>query len=181
VILTLKWLPNFFTASRLVLVAPIIILALRGSWEWAFWLVVIAVITDFLDGWAAKALNAYTKLGEHLDPLADFALAAAGMAAIIFSGTLPLWVGLVMLIPAVYIGYAKFFLPEDNKIHRMQPMFSVPYLFAVWTASAWYFATRAYGWSWWYVVLTIVVLALAAVPKRHRLRTWFAYLLTKQQ
>lgn len=178
--LALKWLPNFFTISRLVLVAPVLVLAYRDMWEWAFWLVIIALVTDFLDGLAAKKLNAYSKFGERLDPLADFTLAAAGIAVIIVSGDIPWWVGLVMFAPAVYIGYAKFLLPADNKVHSMQPMFSVPYLFVAWTVTAWYFATRAYGWSWWYVVLTAVVLAWSALLKRHRLRAWFAWLLDKE-
>ncbi|HYH75201.1 MAG TPA: CDP-alcohol phosphatidyltransferase family protein, partial [Candidatus Saccharimonadales bacterium] len=166
-----KWLPNFFTAARLVLVPPIVLLAIGNEWVWAFWLVIVALITDFLDGLAAKQLNAYSTFGERLDPLADFALAAAGITIIILSGDLSWWVGLVMFAPAVYISYAKFLLPADNKIHIMQPMFSVPYLFVAWAITAWYFATRAYGWSWWYVAATVVVLVLAALPKRHRLRT----------
>jgi hypothetical protein len=111
--------------------------------------------------------------------VADFSFAAAGMAGIIFSGALPLWVGLLMLVPAVYVGYVKFFLSKDNKVRIMQPMFSVPYLFVVWTIVTWYYAANAFGWSWWYVPAALVILLLAAIPKRHRLRAWFAWVLER--
>jgi phosphatidylglycerophosphate synthase len=168
-------IPNLLTASRLVLAGPIVVAALQDAWAWGFWLIVVALVTDFLDGWAAKAFKAQTRLGEQLDPIADFSLAAAGMAGIIFSGHLPLWVGLVMLVPAVYVGYVKF-LSHDDKIRLMQPVFSVPYLFATWAFIAGAYAAIAYGWQWWYVVLAIAILGAAAIPKRHRLRAWFGWL-----
>lgn len=153
--------------------------ALQDNWVLGFWLVVAALVTDFLDGLAAKALNAHTELGEHLDPVADFSFAAAGMAGIIFTGALPLWVGLLMLVPAIYVGYIKFFLAKDQKVRIMQPMFSVPYLFVVWTIVTWYYAAQAFGWSWLYVPIALLVLLLAAIPKRHRIRTWYAWLLAR--
>jgi phosphatidylglycerophosphate synthase len=174
-----KSIPNLLTCSRFIIAPFILIAALQDNWQLGFWLVVIALATDFLDGLAAKAFDAHTKLGEQLDPIADFSFAAAGMAGIIFTGGLPLWVGLLMLVPALYVGYIKFFLATDQKIRIMQPMFSVPYLFAVWTVVTWYYAAQAYGWAWWYVPAALLVLLLAALPKRHRLRTWYAWVLTR--
>lgn len=175
----IKSIPNMLTASRFVIAPFILVAALQDNWILGFWLVVIALLTDFLDGLAAKLLHAQTKLGEHLDPIADFSFAAAGMAGIIFTGALPLWVGIVMLVPALYVGYVKFFLHQDQKIRIMQPMFSVPYLFAVWTVVTWYYAAQAYGWSWLYVPAALILLLLSAIPKRHRLRTWFAWVIDR--
>jgi phosphatidylglycerophosphate synthase len=169
-----KWTPNILTASRLVIAPFIVVAAVQDNWMLGFWLIVVALITDFLDGLAAKAFDAASPLGEHLDPVADFSFAAAGMAGIIFTGGAPLWVGVLMLAPAIYVGYVKFFLAKDNKIRILQPMLSVPYLFTVWIVIAWYYAAQAYGWAWWYVPIALVVLCMAAIPKRHRLRSWFA-------
>jgi cardiolipin synthase len=174
------WLPNAFTGLRLVLTVPILWAALADHWLLAFWLLVIALLTDFLDGYAAVKLRAHTHFGEQLDPVADFALAASGMLALIIAGDFPVWAGGIMLVPALAVGYINFFTPKQSGLHRMHHLFSVPYLFAVWTVVAWYFAAQAYGWSAWYVVITLVLLVVAAIPKRHRLRSWFAWASTSR-
>jgi phosphatidylglycerophosphate synthase len=175
----LRWVPNFFTILRLLLVVPIVLAAVHGAWMLGFWLVIVALLTDFADGLAAKRLQAYTRLGEVLDPIADFSLAAAGVVSIIVTGHMSWWVGFVMLLPAVYVGYIKFIAPKDAKVRILQPVFSVPYLFVVWALTAWFFAAQAFGWSWWYLVVSGMALALAASLKRHRLRAWFGGVTTR--
>ena len=170
-----SWVPNALTGARVALAFPVALLALQHRWELVFWLFVLALATDFIDGYAAIRLHARTRLGELLDPVADFTLAACGVLVIIISGDLPFVLGAVMLTPALAVGYVNFCTPKASNIHRLHHFFSVPYLFVVWVGVAWYFATQAYGWAWWYVALTILLLLLAALPKRHRLRAWFTW------
>lgn len=44
---------------------------LEGNVLWAAYLVILAALFDFLDGFLARAMNAYSELGKQLDSLAD--------------------------------------------------------------------------------------------------------------
>jgi len=50
----------------------------RGFEIWAVYLVLAAALFDFLDGFSARLLNAYSPMGKELDSLAD--LISFGMA-----------------------------------------------------------------------------------------------------
>src|SRR5262245_50518057 len=69
-----KSLPNIITLARLLLVPAIIWSLSEEDYLWAFILFVVAGASDALDGFLAKKLNAHTRLGAYLDPLADKAL-----------------------------------------------------------------------------------------------------------
>ena len=57
--------------ARLLSVPIVVYLILQSYYEWAFWLFVIAGISDALDGFIAKNMDMETVLGSYLDPLAD--------------------------------------------------------------------------------------------------------------
>lgn len=168
-----KWLPNALTATRMVLSVPIFASALDGRWVLAFWLLVLALVTDFLDGLAARKLGAYSKFGEELDPLADSSLVVAGMVSLSLTGHLSWWFTVFVLLFGLSVGNKRLFAPRSHRAAVVQKVASVSCLFIAWIGIAWYFAGLAYGWSWLYVPLTVVILAVSALLKRHRLRTWF--------
>ena len=63
--------PNTLSSIRLVM-AWIVFAAIEMQWFWlAFVLFVIAVGTDWLDGWYARKYNQVTQLGRILDPFCD--------------------------------------------------------------------------------------------------------------
>jgi len=57
----------------------------------AFWLVLIAAISDAIDGAIAKKFNMTTVLGGYLDPIADKALLVCSYIALGDQGYLPMW------------------------------------------------------------------------------------------
>lgn len=61
-----------------------IIFAARGDIISASWLILAAMIFDYLDGFAARLLNAYSDLGKELDSLADVVSFGVAPAMIIF-------------------------------------------------------------------------------------------------
>jgi len=67
-------LPNFISLARLLLVPLEIWLILVGSYGLAFWILVVAGISDALDGFIAKRFDRRTRLGALLDPVADKAM-----------------------------------------------------------------------------------------------------------
>ena len=73
-------LPNILTYSRIVAIPVVVVLMLLerplGNWL-ALAVYVAACITDFLDGYFARAWDQQSSLGRFLDPIADKLLVAA--------------------------------------------------------------------------------------------------------
>ncbi|MGJ3647121.1 CDP-diacylglycerol--glycerol-3-phosphate 3-phosphatidyltransferase [Sphingomonas sp. GlSt437] len=74
-------LPNLLTLSRIVAVPLLAALLWWPGWTTgyllAFLLYVVAAVTDYLDGYLARAQGAVSKLGIFLDPIADKLMVAA--------------------------------------------------------------------------------------------------------
>jgi cardiolipin synthase len=67
----LQYLPNSLTFLRLLLALPLGLRILRGHYDWALAIGVLAGVTDALDGFFARRLNALSRFGAILDPIAD--------------------------------------------------------------------------------------------------------------
>ncbi len=90
-------LANIVTGVRLLLVAPIVLLILDGRPVAALVLLVLAVVTDALDGRLARRYGT-TVLGSWLDVTADRLLVGAVVAALWWTGGLPAWATLILLL-----------------------------------------------------------------------------------
>ena len=89
-------LPNLISLGRLLLVPLAISLILEGSYWVAFWVFVIAGVSDALDGFIAKRFDRRTRLGALLDPLADKVLLVSVYVTLGIAGQL--WAWLVVLV-----------------------------------------------------------------------------------
>lgn len=115
--------PNILTLSRIVLLVPLIaLLFIQESWAaWtAFALYVIAVITDFLDGYMARSMKLVSAFGKFLDPTSDKIFVTSLLSVLVGIGRLPdLW-----MIPVIIIltrefmisGLREFLGPKDIQI-----------------------------------------------------------------
>ena len=70
-------IPNFLSSLRLGLVPALLMLAYAGQARTFFVCLVLALLTDLLDGFIARRLNATSALGAKLDSLADLATTLA--------------------------------------------------------------------------------------------------------
>ncbi len=80
---TLKTIPNLITLLNLFLGCVAVTIAFGGDMVNAALLIAVCSILDFLDGTAARILNARSEIGKQLDSLADlisFGLAPAAIA-----------------------------------------------------------------------------------------------------
>jgi CDP-diacylglycerol--glycerol-3-phosphate 3-phosphatidyltransferase len=99
----MRWLPNVLTASRLVLLLPVMLLLAMASdassYRLAFGLFLIAALTDTLDGWAARRLQCVSDIGTFFDPLVDKVLANVLLVflACHYPDWIPLWMVLLLL------------------------------------------------------------------------------------
>lgn len=81
-----RHLPNLITLFNLACGTLAIVFALEGQWRWAVYLILAASVFDFLDGFVARLLNAYSETGKQLDSLAD--MVSFGVLPAVFIYTL---------------------------------------------------------------------------------------------
>lgn len=87
-------LPNLLAIFR-ILILPLIFYFLAQDTQLSFMiaiiLIVLAIVSDVLDGYAARSLNQVTDLGKILDPVADKLGLAAFVIFIIIHRGFPIW------------------------------------------------------------------------------------------
>lgn len=93
----LQYLPNALTTTRLVMAVPIALLILRNEYAWALGLGIVAGITDALDGFFARLLDAHSRLGAGLDATADKLLMLCVFLALASVELLPWWLAAVVI------------------------------------------------------------------------------------
>ena len=103
-------LPNLLTLSRIFAVPILVFLLWYPGWQlgYAFGFVLYCVvgITDYLDGYLARAQGTVSKLGVFLDPIADKIMVAAVLVMLITTSGGPLGEPIVhgwAVIPALVI------------------------------------------------------------------------------
>jgi cardiolipin synthase len=90
-------LANSLTVARLILTPFVVAAILNGHNRLAFGLVIAAGASDGLDGFLARRLNAASRFGAYLDPIADKALLVSIYVAFGIAHVLPWWlVGIVL-------------------------------------------------------------------------------------
>ena len=90
-------IPNMMSFARLLGVPVFLWLLLAEQADgWAFVLLVLAGISDWLDGAVARATGQVSRLGELLDPLADRLYIAATVIGLAMRGIIPWWLVIVL-------------------------------------------------------------------------------------
>ena len=90
-------IPNFITLGRVILVPVIFYMLVSNETKAAFFLFVIAGISDGVDGFLAKRFNWESELGAYLDPLADKLLLVSMFVALGVQGLLPVWLAIAVV------------------------------------------------------------------------------------
>jgi cardiolipin synthase len=97
---TSNWtIPNALSAARLLGV-PVFFWLIVGPQRdgLAMGILVVSAFTDWLDGYLARRLNQFSRLGELLDPLADRLYVVAALFALFIRGLLPIWVVVLLVL-----------------------------------------------------------------------------------
>lgn len=115
-------LPNLLTLSRIVTVPVLVWLLWWPSWEAGygagFAVYALMGITDYFDGYLARAQGAVSKLGIFLDPIADkimvaaviLVLTAKGVLTGPYVGELHVVAGLIILVREIAVSGLREFL-----------------------------------------------------------------------
>ena len=107
--------PNVLTAIRLLAVPVFAVLLLSyphdPTWRQITTAVfVVAILTDFVDGWWARRYNLVTDFGKIADPIADKALTGMAFIGLSILGELPWWVTILVLVREWGITVMRFVL-----------------------------------------------------------------------
>jgi CDP-diacylglycerol---glycerol-3-phosphate 3-phosphatidyltransferase len=98
---TVATLPNLLGIGRIV-ATPVIMVLLLADWPGSSLaggiLFVVAALTDFADGWIARARNQVSPLGVFMDLAADKILVAGVLIAMVETGLVPTWMAATILI-----------------------------------------------------------------------------------
>ncbi|TCT07685.1 CDP-diacylglycerol--glycerol-3-phosphate 3-phosphatidyltransferase [Aquabacter spiritensis] len=116
-------LPNILTYSRCAAV-PLVAACLfwadilhGGVWlRWvAFGLFIAAAVTDFFDGYLARAWSQQSAIGRMLDPIADKLLVSTSLLMLASDGTIrgwSLWAAIIILCREILVSGLREFLAE---------------------------------------------------------------------
>jgi cardiolipin synthase (CMP-forming) len=112
-------LPNLLTYGRLVAVPAVVALLFWPEDTWSRWgaltIFILAGVTDYLDGYFARAYAQQSALGRMLDPIADKLLVAACLLMLVADGTIQgwsLWAAIVILSREILVSGLREFLAE---------------------------------------------------------------------
>ena len=98
-------IPNALSGLRLLGVPLFLYLILDGSYDgWAIFLLFVAGLTDFLDGYIARRFNQYSRLGELLDPLADRLYILATLIGLTAREIIPIYLIIILVGRDVILG-----------------------------------------------------------------------------
>ncbi|OGQ87187.1 MAG: CDP-diacylglycerol--glycerol-3-phosphate 3-phosphatidyltransferase [Deltaproteobacteria bacterium RIFOXYD12_FULL_56_24] len=96
-------IPNILTIGRILLVPILVIFLLEGRELAAFWVFVLAGVTDALDGFLARVLKQKTEFGAFIDPIADKLLLITSYITLAVLGVLPKWLAVIVVSRDVLI------------------------------------------------------------------------------
>lgn len=96
-------IPNMLTVLRLLAVVPFVILLLNGDYIWGLLLLMVAGLTDVLDGYLARHFGWYSWFGSVADPLADKVFLVACYVLLGYLDHIPMWLVYTVLGRDVFI------------------------------------------------------------------------------
>jgi cardiolipin synthase len=115
-------LPNLLTYARLAAVTALTAVMFFGKGDdvtnWiALGIFTVAAVTDFLDGYLARAWAQQSMIGRLLDPIADKLIVGAALLMLVADQTISgwsLWAALIILSREILVSGLREFLAELN-------------------------------------------------------------------
>lgn len=112
-------LPNILTYGRILAIPALVALLFWPQEFWMRWaalaIYVAAGVTDYFDGYLARAWSQQSALGRMLDPIADKLLVAATLLMLVSDGTIKswtLWAAIIILCREMLVSGLREFLAE---------------------------------------------------------------------
>ena len=151
-------IPNVISLVRLLFVPVFCYLLLAEERPIAAG-VLLAVLgaTDWVDGWIARRFHQGSELGKLLDPTADRILLLVAIVILMIDGSVPIWLGTLVLVRETVIsvavlalaaaGAARIDVQWAGKAGTLALMFGLPAFLLADTWDQWVLWLAAWGFS----------------------------------
>ncbi|MFV9510440.1 CDP-alcohol phosphatidyltransferase family protein [Tepidibacillus sp. LV47] len=108
-------LPNLLTTIRFFLIPIFVIIFFSGYEIVAFGVLLLAGITDIIDGYLARKHNQVTEIGILLDPLADKLMMLTVIISLLISGKISIFVAILIFVRDVGMIVSSIFFHFRGK------------------------------------------------------------------
>ena len=166
-------IPNILSMLRLLLIPVFVWLALGPEADgWAFFILAVSSITDWLDGVVARRFQMVSRVGQLLDPIADRLFVISTILVLAIREIVPWWLVIVLVLRDVFMGLIQLWVNrrgvEPLPVHYVGKaatlclLYGMPVLFLttgdgtlsdIATPLAWAFIVWGTGIYWWSAVL----------------------------
>ena len=175
-------IPNALSALRLVGVPVFLWLLFTHQDIWAFVVLALSGLTDYLDGKIARRFNLVSRVGQLLDPLADRLYVLTTLVALTIRDIIPLWLLVVLVGRDLFMGVVILLLKRVGQtglpVHFVgkAATFNLLYAFPILLLSSVDGVlgdiAQPLGWAfaWWGVGLYLLAAVLYAIQAAAVLR-----------
>ncbi|HPW66333.1 MAG TPA: CDP-diacylglycerol--serine O-phosphatidyltransferase [Salinivirgaceae bacterium] len=119
-----RFIPNLITSANLFCGCLAVVFAFDGKLDIALYFVLFAAILDFLDGFAARLLKAYSAIGKELDSLADLISFGMAPATMLYVASEDIWnMPLFKYLPFLIVVFSALRLAKFNIDTRQETDF----------------------------------------------------------
>ena len=177
--------PNVLSMLRLLLVPVFLVLIVLGDYVAALIVLIVASVTDLLDGFIARHFNQVTRLGQLLDPAADRLYIFAALVGLAAQGLVPWWIVIVivsrdvmLLVLAVVLanhGYGPLPVHDLGKAATFALFFGLPVIMLGLAFPAVQAVSEPIGWAitlwgaflyWWAgIIYAIETMRVIRIPR----------------
>ncbi|NTW70060.1 MAG: CDP-alcohol phosphatidyltransferase family protein [Chlorobiaceae bacterium] len=109
-------LPNFLSVLRIILIPWFLYYFHTGQTTVAIAIMIVAVLSDWFDGQAARWTNEVSDMGKILDPLADKLCLASVAIYFLWIGELPLWFVIFVVLRDILIFIGAAFVRVRHSV-----------------------------------------------------------------
>jgi cardiolipin synthase len=161
---SMRQLPNLISCLRIALVAPLVVLLLRGNFEAALWIGLAAGLSDALDGFLARHFGWRSRLGSLLDPLADKLLTVASYVTLAQIGQVAWALALLVLArdAVIVLGALAYhrivgeFEARPSLWSKANTLGQILFVLLVLASNAFAFHWQQHGYAWIVAALTVI-------------------------
>ena len=162
----LAFIPNTLTFVRMICIVPWAISIISERYEWALGILLIAAVTDFMDGFLARRFKWSSRIGSILDPLADKVFCNGVFWTLVVIDWAPWWLATLLTLRDAVVIAGAWICWRVCGAYNMRPsiwgklsmMSTVAYMW--WTLFAF---LGSIEWSWLDSTLMLLVSGLLVV------------------